>query len=362
MKKFNFLAVMAVVLTLFSACQQEELEVNEPQIAGAREDVPDVYTENGYLAFKSTEVADSIAELLNIKSLSDQVDWEKSLNFKSARTYRAELNQEVLDIDEFGDFEKKVQELVKKGYFNLDKSCMDYPFSRETWASILNKDGVLKIGEVLYSFDKTGCVAVHNGTLELLAMAKRGDKLPDGVESYTSPEDLKSVSLDNFGTYFGERKWNGKHVLDVSLVYGVILTPKYVYDPRVGHHRLVDLPDAVKYELYCHQRVKRWYGWFDANTHLSYKQYATRIGGNYNSDKGFTYDAVNILNASPSIVTSSNDLANHYIKLYSAIYPFSWDFVDPTPPSIAPVITSIIFDVWTGKVGSEGDCINMVIN
>ncbi len=207
--------------------------------------------------------------------------------------------------------------------------------------------------------------AVLNGDYSVFKSALSVDEFLDDPNVVPINLSLKSTSLTNFGSYFNQRKWDGNYILDVDLVYTYQTQKMNFYFPDEGSYRWIDVPVGVKYQFYCHQRVKRWYGWFDANTHLYHKAYVCNIGGN-DSGKGFTYYKYTYSVANPSIQTSSEDLSNHYIELYYTTYPFSWngssDLSDLAAPSIAPVITNISFDIWTGKVGSETNCIQMRIN
>ena len=362
MKNFKFLTVMAVVLTIFSACQKDELTVEDLDAQASVLEKPDVYSENGYLVFKSYAVADSISALMNQLENDEQIKWEKSLKFTSAKSYRYMLNEEILGCEHYSLFDQKVKEAASKGYFNESDSCMDYPFENDSWASILNKDGVVKIDKVLYSYDKKGGIAIHKGTLNLLSIVKAGDEKLADINFFTFGNSLKSVMLSNFGSYFNQRKWNGKYVLDVDLVYSVVKVPKFVYDPAIHDFRWVDMPDGVKYQFYCHQRVKKWYGWFDEQTRLYHKGFKAIVGGNYAQEKNYYYPRHNYSNSAPPILQSSSELANHYIELYSTPYPYTVDFVDQGAPLTPPVITNIDFDVWTARVGNVSDCIHMIIN
>ena len=364
MKKIKFIAFLAVVLMFFNACQEEGsvLQVDEGMSNLKEVGSTELYSENGYLVFKSVILADSIADQKNQMSIGQQSSWEESLKFTSARTYRYQLNDEILNVEDYYLFEQKVKDAETVGYFDKENSCMTYPFDEETWASILNEDGIVKIGNVLYRFNKTGGVAIFDGNIDHISVLKGGGQLPSSVKYLTLNSSLKSVMLSDYGAYFNERKWDGDYVLDVNLVYSVVKVPKFVYDPEIHDYKWVNMPDGVKYELYCHQRVKKWYGWFDSRTYLYHKDYVVQVGGNYVAEKNFYYPETDYVDSSPSIRISSSEVSNHYIRLYSEQYPFYIEIEDQPAPSTSPVITLIDFDVWTGRVGSETDHIDMVIN
>ena len=73
---------MAAIIAAFGSCQKEEpaLIGEHPQVAVK----PDVYVENGYLAFKNMEVVDSVIQLLSKMNTMEKEVWEQQIGFKSA--------------------------------------------------------------------------------------------------------------------------------------------------------------------------------------------------------------------------------------------------------------------------------------
>ncbi|GET25411.1 hypothetical protein NT017_17400 [Prolixibacter sp. NT017] len=322
---------------------------------------PNVYSENGYLAFKNVETLDSIAQIKNQEDASSQISWEEYMHFESARTYRAKLNDEIFDTNDYSSFIKKANAAASEGYFSKRDSCMDYPFFNYSWASVLNKDGIVKIGDILYAFNKAGGIAIYEGTPELLSLVRKGEASPADVEYIQFGNLLKSASVDGYGKYFKTEKRSGKYKLSVSLSYDVVKVPKRVYIPDAHDFKWVDLPDGVKYEIYCHQQKKGIFGWRDYQTHLSYKDYAVKIGGNHIAEENFTYPKVNYSDSNPTLKQPSEALSNHFIKLYAAQYPFRIVSDNPPAAPIAPTVELINFKIWTRKTGTENDPIKFVV-
>ncbi len=254
MKKFNLLAVMAVVLTLFSACQQEELEVNEPQIAGAREDVPDVYTENGYLAFKTKEAFDSIRSEIDKLSIEECEKWEKSMKFTSARTIKYFAEEEAIAItDEKGvkGFRTKYQHQF---YINDDLD-INYKFYASGLEDVLNIEGLVKIENSLYKFTEDKEYIVLDGDINKLADADKelkSEKITNEniivFDPYATKSKLKStVDLDEGVKTVGARRliWNVE-----KYVYSSILN----FDPYTG---LVNYKAGYELSLIMNQEKYR---------------------------------------------------------------------------------------------------------
>jgi hypothetical protein len=213
MKKLVFFATVIAGLSIFNACQKSD-ELIDPNVDGQpqEETSSDVFSENGYLVFKSVEILDSIATVMNQVSDEEQLIWERSMKFESARAYREKLNDEIFRTEDYAEFLNKVNQAPVNGYFNKIDSCMDYPFSIYSWASVLNKDGIVGIGDFLYSFCKEGEIIIYKGTPELLQMAKEGRELPEGIKITRFGNTLKSVILSDYGKYYKQEKkgWQGQ--------------------------------------------------------------------------------------------------------------------------------------------------------
>ena len=103
MKKFGILMMTLAALTVFNGCQKQELtdrqladEEVQPQVVVQ----PDVYVENGYLAFKNIEAVDSTILLLNKMTTSEKETWE-NLGFKESLKF--ELAHRKI-IEQFGRY------------------------------------------------------------------------------------------------------------------------------------------------------------------------------------------------------------------------------------------------------------------
>ena len=110
MKKFKFYAMMAFVLTVFSACQNDELAVEQPQAVAAVENIPDVYLENGYLAFKNFNAVDSVLNSIAGKTREEMDAWDTEVGITSARSEFETLFDEyeqLSSMEEFQAFKSK---------------------------------------------------------------------------------------------------------------------------------------------------------------------------------------------------------------------------------------------------------------
>jgi hypothetical protein len=361
MKKLVWFVMAAVVLSIFNACQKSDELIDQSIDAQSQEAIkPDVYSENGYLVFKSMDILDSVASAMNLTSDEEQLIWEQSLQFESARTYRSKLNEEIFGTDDYSQFLSRANKAATEGYYNKNDSCMNYPFSIFSWASVLNKDGIVGIKDYLYLFTPKGQIMIYKGTPELLKMAKAGNSLPGDIKIMRYENTLKSTIYTSYGEYQKESKYNGsKRRFTVCIKYNEIKEARDVIGP--GGIISVNLPVAVKHDLYIHQEYKGTFGWRDSKTHLYHRPHAIDIGGNTVSQNNFHYGRINNTYSNPSTITSSNDLSNHYINLYWSSYPFDLIEFQSAPP-VSPQITLVKFDVWTGQVGSSTDFLAYTVN
>lgn len=200
MKKFKFYAMMALVLTVFSACQNDELAVEQPQAVAAVENIPDVYLENGYLAFKSLEVVDSVMNVLATMTREAKDAWEAQLGFQSARADFEKLFDEyeqLATIEELLAFKQKYQARLTFNDADPEDNSIDYPFIPTPLTPLLNSEGIIKIGKSLFQYTKSGRNAVYDGDLNKLKNIAqfRGD---DMVEIQMQTKSTETSVIDEF--------------------------------------------------------------------------------------------------------------------------------------------------------------------
>ena len=138
MKKLNVLAMVAVAITIFYGCQKDELVLTDEQPKAVVK--PDVYLENGYLAFKNMEAVDSVITMLSRMTDEEKERWENNIGLKSARAEYQRLYAEydkLLSEDELLAFKDKYKSLLKfEGEGPADWS-LDYPYSTKYFIPIL---------------------------------------------------------------------------------------------------------------------------------------------------------------------------------------------------------------------------------
>lgn len=170
----------AMALTIFNGCQKDELVLIDEQPQAMVE--PDVYVENGYLVFKSKDVYDSIRGKVEKYEPEEAINWEKSLNFTSAKSarYFAELEaNEIINEEGVINFKKKFSRL-----FDINNELdINYNFYASSLAAILNIDGEVKIGNSLYKFTDKEYI-VLDGDYKKLKM------IDNELKSGTYSEDL----------------------------------------------------------------------------------------------------------------------------------------------------------------------------
>lgn len=173
MKNLILIAMTALALTIFNGCQKENPEVDQlvdgPQPQEAVKQ--DVYVENGYLAFKNIEIVDSVITMLSQMSSEEKHQWEKSLNFISARSEFEKLFNEYEKIGSYEEFESFKNKNSKNLTFNeIDNTdlSINYPYATHYFVPVLNNKGLVKIGESLIKYTKQEHIVIKNGNLNAL--------------------------------------------------------------------------------------------------------------------------------------------------------------------------------------------------
>ena len=98
------------------------------------------------------------------------------------------------------DAKNYANKLVEEGYFTMVDSSLCYPFNNYSWDCILNKKGIIKIGGVLYCFQKDTQITILDGKEETLSqfLNNPADRDTALVKIYSEPK-LKSTIPSDYG-------------------------------------------------------------------------------------------------------------------------------------------------------------------
>lgn len=309
------LATIAMVLTVFNACTKDELKTTSDE-GIAKTGKADVYLEGDYLVVKNFEAIDSLKKTLQNKSLEDQSSWENQLGLKSAKTFRAQASDKLGGFQNEADAENYAKELVKEGYFSMRDSSICYPFYNYSWDCVLNKNGVIKIGSVLYCFQKDAEVAILDGMSTTLNQFLQNSQSYDMSKVKVIPfQKLKSTTPVNYGLI-----QNIAQGSKYRFTLGLFWTPITQMVLNVNQ-QWVTAQVGNKLELYFHYETKGLFGYKDSRTIFYLKHLSANIGGNYDPIEGKYYN--NWTNMTPwSYFNQLNTttLSNVYSDVYVAIF------------------------------------------
>lgn len=164
------MAAIALVLTVFNACQKDELKI--PSDDGiAKVSKPDVYLENGYLAFKNMNAVDSVINVLGMMSRQEKDSWEQQMGLKSARSEFDKLFDEYEKLtskEDFLKFKSKYADRLKFNEMDETDCSIDYPYQDSFFAPVMNSSGILKVGISLFKFTRENQITILDGDLEKL--------------------------------------------------------------------------------------------------------------------------------------------------------------------------------------------------
>ena len=164
------LAAIAMVLTVFNACTKDELK--KPLDDGIAKTVKaDVYLENGYLAFKNMNAVDSVVNVLSKMSRQEKDVWEQQIGLKSARFEFDNLFAEYEKLaskDDFLKFKAKYKNQLKFNEMDETDCSIDYPYACSYFSSVMNNNGIFKVGLSLFQFTKESQIIVLDGDMKKL--------------------------------------------------------------------------------------------------------------------------------------------------------------------------------------------------
>lgn len=198
MKKLkSFILICIGGLLLGCANNDEFLSNEEPVLANVGISISKVALESNYLHFEDEEAFENAISTLITMKEEEFKSWENSLSFGSMRSFFNEaLRQEEEYRKQFDPTNAPTDnvnsQFVKQNseYFQFDKEgdILINTF-RDHAASVLNKDGIVRVGDILYeySYDFLKAHPIHD-----VSQAKAVQKLFD--ESNTPQEGALFIS------------------------------------------------------------------------------------------------------------------------------------------------------------------------
>lgn len=352
-----FMAAIAMVLTVFNACTKDELPVDKKSSMEMSSKKPDVYLENDYLVVKNFEAVDSLKKTLQNKSLEEQASWENQLGLKSAKTFRAQVSDKLGEFQNEADAENYAKELVKEGYFSMRDSSICYPFYNYSWDCILNKNGVIKIGDVLYCFQKDAQISILDGKVKTLnQFLSKPESCDTAIVKVYSLLKLKSTTPTNYGTV--------KSNTMPSAGGGVRWTLSFCYDKVTSQINVpgsidpITVQTGLHYYLYFHEQKHGTFGWRDSRDIFYYQHISYSFGGCKDPYTNVYFGSTSNMTPAPGYSQlNTTSLANVYVDVHGWLFSGA---LSPIPPSYTgPVIYNFSGNGYTDYISTV---LNLTIN
>lgn len=185
MKKSQFhtaLGLLAVLLlTVFSACDKEQILNSDPTINLETPDLlqistdisTDLQVENGVLIFQNLEDYRTTLLGLNRSDVLEQLLWEEGLGFHSLQRLFNDLMEAEVEKGALTHSQKYL-EALSSGLILEHEFGYDLNIFNPTYAPILNPQGIVKVGNSIFQFTTNALKIWENGNvqqLELLLLA-----------------------------------------------------------------------------------------------------------------------------------------------------------------------------------------------
>ncbi len=330
--------MVATVLTIFNGCQKDELvsQLADEQLQEAVK--PDVYVKGDYLVFKDFEVLDSLSKELNNKADETIKDFESKIGFKSAYSYLKELKNKAEGLSE-SEIPNYLETVSKKGYFDKENNDFVYPFTNESFATVLNPQGKVQIGKIIYRFE---------GTTEIITADLNGLENKTGIMNVE-----KRISLDTNIKQLKSADVILKEVLigtTGSLRCKLEFKRDYIilYDLLNGQPVIVGFNWRYYHRFYSYNQGKLFKS--DRDTYFNWKTQQLQIGGDRISPPDFLpaiyYPYLNYYNANPYTQRSTELEAVYTFVVYEGT---TYTPAPGNPPSVYNVNIS---DFWSDYISN----------
>ena len=305
----------------------------------------DVYSENGYLVFRGIEEVDSVIQLFSTMSTAEKLSWEKSYDWVSARGEFDKIFDEYEKLnsrEEFSLFKNKYFETLSFNERDENDCSIDYPFATNYFLPVINKEGLVKIGESLIKYTKTDHIVIRDGDINVLnnlssnmengnvfIFPKLKSVYSDDALIHDFPEDNPFGSANRWHEKTTNRRLNNELRIDRFRYYD--------YNYQTQRYEWV-----LGYRIYFKQRAqkKSWGSWVDYKTRYTFDDLYVKVA----SEPISTYDPY-----TPPVSAEVSPSAS--ITLYGYVYRFPYnEFI--VPELIPEPLTSL--SILTSCQGFDG--------
>jgi hypothetical protein len=248
MKKLMFMAVIALVLTVFNGCQKEP-SINETIKKAEMKAIVKVFqpsnkvvVENGMLSFNSKQAFDATNHEISLADRKSVDLWEKLIGIKSPASI---FNSVIFAEDSISEYFKSLpineqeywksqpqkhsaiytEALSKKTIHLLPDGdggeYFDLNLYDKTTASLINLDGFVKIENQIYQYTNNAIKIIQDGDVKKIELIKSINQSFDGNKMIVNVFDgnmLKNATVvaptnwtQDMPFYQFEKNWLGKY-------------------------------------------------------------------------------------------------------------------------------------------------------
>jgi hypothetical protein len=287
MKNLFVFAMVAMVLIIFNGCQKDE-----PGVSQMADDVqpqavvkPDVYVENGYLAFSNINAVDSVIQLLNKMTILEKESWESQMGLKSARADFDVLfgeYEKLQSYDEFLAFKERNKDKLVFNESDAEDCSIDYPYVTRYFLPVLNNEGVYKVGKSIIKYTKEDQIIIADGDVNKLRniYSHINDKniviMPKLKASSNSFTTIDFFENDDPKT--GNNKWHMKSGISDRRINNKLYVEQYLYDFFDYNVNMVAWDNGIRVMLNQRGQKHTILGWKDYYTTYGITEIKCKVG------------------------------------------------------------------------------------
>lgn len=185
MKNFYTLLFFFLILV---ACTKEPADI---LVINQQSEAP-VTVENGILSFKNAQEFFNIVDSLNKLSIKEAAGYKANEGFLSLFTIRANYSECLATATEKSEYDRII---LEHSEFLVKGDTTDFKILNEIVYPVINKDGIVKIGDVLHKFTEDGQIMLHSNDFEQMLTATITDKETENLKIFVYPDRIESKGI-----------------------------------------------------------------------------------------------------------------------------------------------------------------------
>ncbi|MDX9710818.1 MAG: hypothetical protein RBT64_14840 [Trichloromonas sp.] len=240
--KMKIIFYLPIITFLIISCSKEKIDFPSNAVSNSKD----------ILSFKDPKEFFSVVDSLNKLPVNQAIGYKAEEGFLSLLTIREnyyECLEKATDQTMYDNI------IIDHKDFLADGSIADFKIRSKVIYAVVNKDGIVQIGNQLYKFTEDGQIISNNNNIDQILSFTTNDKENDNIKifKYSDFHATKTTYCESYHTtglvYNGDRRCHLGSFIDIA-VYGPYGDGTYYYKSYVWNEGIAEKKGLFGWKTY----------------------------------------------------------------------------------------------------------------